>query len=453
MGRVTMTVVLHELDQKNVTLAISTIWSITKMTVSTQKNNAFTHFCQNIAIGFVGLMSLGLSAEVSLADASVILNGFGGPAGFGELSQGPNDDQSSSRLNLPFNIDFFGGDFSTFFVNNNGNLTFVNPLGQFTPSPFPITNQPMIAPYWGDVDTRGTGAVYVASPNQSTAVVTWDRVGYFSFGTNLLNTFQVVLRDRPDTGLDGNFDIEFRYGQLQWTTGSASGGSGGLGGIPAQAGFDAGDGINFFTLPGSRTSEVLNLANTSNVSLDTPGLWSFAIRNGETPGSNPENPLLPVIIEDGFQFDFNITEPDRPFFIDPDVAVGYNYIVDSGPNMTSVLLPTGIGDGFYELWSDSSGGNCTDFVSSGTTLTGGTTFNFASPLRCFSVRGIETSAGLDPTNPLAFVTGLTFESAGLVSMRQIPITVFVTTQVPEPTTSAFIYAGLMGLGLLARKAK
>ncbi|WNF16664.1 MULTISPECIES: hypothetical protein [Microcystis] len=56
------------------------------MTVSTQKNNAFTHFCQNIAIGFVGLMSLGLSAEVSLADASVILNGFGGPAGFGELS-------------------------------------------------------------------------------------------------------------------------------------------------------------------------------------------------------------------------------------------------------------------------------------------------------------------------------------------------------------------------------
>jgi hypothetical protein len=86
-------------------------------------------------------------------------------------------------------------------------------------------------------------------------------------------------------------------------------------------------------------------------------------------------------------------------------------------------------------------------------LTGGTTFNFASPLRCFSVRGIETSAGLDPTNPLAFITGLTFESAGSVSMRQIPITVFVTTQVPEPTTSAFIYAGLMGLGLLARKAK
>ena len=52
-----MTVVLHELDQKNLTLAISTIWSVTQMTVSTQKNNGFTHFCQNLAIGFVGLIS------------------------------------------------------------------------------------------------------------------------------------------------------------------------------------------------------------------------------------------------------------------------------------------------------------------------------------------------------------------------------------------------------------
>jgi hypothetical protein len=425
------------------------------MTVSIQKKTKFVHFCQNLAIGFIGLMSLGVSAEASLADASVILNGFGGPAGFGELSQGPNDDASSSRLNLPFNINFFGNDFDTFFVNNNGNLTFLNPLGQFTPSPFPITNQPLIAPYWGDVDTRGTGAVYVASPNESTVVVTWDQVGYFSFGTDLLNTFQVVLRDRPDTGTDGNFDIEFRYGQLQWTTGSASGGTGGLGGTPAQAGFDAGDGLNFFTLPGSRTSEVLNLDDISNVSVDSPGLWSFAIRNGETPGSTPENPLLPVIIDDGFQFDFNITNPDRPFFIDPDVAVGYNYIVDSGPNMTSVLLPTDIGDGLYELWL-ASDNTCTDFVSTGTTLIGGTAFNFASPLRCFSVRGIETSEGLDPTDPLAFITGLTFEFAGSVSIRQIPITVFVddgTTQVPEPATSAFIYAGLMGLGLLSRKAK
>ncbi|MGV2390188.1 MAG UNVERIFIED_CONTAM: hypothetical protein LVR29_23820 [Microcystis novacekii LVE1205-3] len=43
-----------------------------------------------------------------------------------------------------------------------------------------------------------------------------------------------------------------------------------------------------------------------------------------------------MIIEGGFQFDFNIINLSRRFFIDPDVAVhGYSYIVDSGPNMTS----------------------------------------------------------------------------------------------------------------------
>ena len=33
-------------------------------------------------------------------------NGFGGPAGYGDLSQLPNDDDSSSQLNLPFTLDF-----------------------------------------------------------------------------------------------------------------------------------------------------------------------------------------------------------------------------------------------------------------------------------------------------------------------------------------------------------
>ena len=46
----------------------------------------------------------------------------------------------------------------------------------------------------------------------------------------------------------GNFDVDFRYNQLNWTTGNASGGINGLGGTPAQAGYDAGDGVHFATL-------------------------------------------------------------------------------------------------------------------------------------------------------------------------------------------------------------
>ena len=49
----------------------------------------------------------------------------------------------------------------------------------------------------------------------------------------------------------------------------------GLGGIPAMAGFDSGDGINYFKIPGSRTNSVLQLTRTSNVGI--PGKWVFNI--------------------------------------------------------------------------------------------------------------------------------------------------------------------------------
>jgi hypothetical protein len=101
----------------------------------------------------------------SPVQAIELRSGFGGPAGFGDLSQLPNDDRSSSQLNLPFTLNFFGNSYSTFWANNNGNITFGGPVGTFTPNAFPVSGQPMIAPFWADVDTRGTGAVYTASPN------------------------------------------------------------------------------------------------------------------------------------------------------------------------------------------------------------------------------------------------------------------------------------------------
>ncbi len=188
----------------------------------------------------------------------------------------PNDDSSSSQLNLPFTANFFGNNYNSFFINNNGNLTFNGPVSSFTPQPFPISSRPMIAPFWADVDTRCStcGAVYVAAPNADTVVVTWNNVGYYNQQSIPTNNFQTVLRNQGG----GNIDVDFRYDRLAWTTGSASSG------IPAQAGYDAGDGVNFFTLPGSRTAAVVDLETTSNVSQNTPGLWSFAIRNGALRG-------------------------------------------------------------------------------------------------------------------------------------------------------------------------
>ena len=232
---------------------------------------------------------------VAPARAVDLLSGFGGPRDYGTEFLFRNDDQSTNEIALPFSIDFFGQQYSSFYVNNNGNVTFGSALGNYTPEAFPLSSGgeeglsgiPIIAPYWADVDTGAdpgddSNLAWVFSPNANTVVVTWDNVGYYSQHNDKRNDFQLVLRNRAETGA-GNFDIDFRYRKLEWTTGDASGGDGGLGGTPAQAGFDAGNGINFLMLPGSRTSDVLDLVNTSNVAAGTPGLWTFAVRNGALP--------------------------------------------------------------------------------------------------------------------------------------------------------------------------
>lgn len=390
---------------------------------------------------FRTLLLPALIATLSGGAQAVSMLDFGvGDRGYGTQFLVANDDESTNQLPLPFDINFFGQTFSNFFVNNNGNITFQSALRAFTPDPFPITSQPMIAPFWGDVDTRGTGNVWIHSPNANTLAVTWDSVGYYSWATNKTNSFQLVLRNQGG----GDFDVDFRYERLEWTTGDASGGSNGLGGTPAQAGYDAGDGVNYLTLPGSRTGDVLNLQHTTNVAGGEAGLWSFAIRNGQLPGSSASNPLMPVATDEGWNFDFNVVA-GTPVFIDPDIAIGYDYIVNSGPSITSVLLPT-FGDGLYDLWL----WNGEAWVASGDVLSGGVTFTFAEAVTRFRILGIEEGAALDPLNPTAFVTGLTFSTTGPVSMSQNPIV--VTVPVPEPETYAMFLAGL-GLIAAARRRR
>lgn len=380
-----------------------------------------------------------------ISEGAVLLDGFGGPQGYGDLAMGRNDDGSSNLLNLPFSINFFGSAFNQFYVNNNGNLTFRAPLSTFTPNPFPVTNQPMIAPWWADVDTRpaNAGAVYVASPNPNTIAVTWNKVGYYNSNTDRLNSFQVLLLNRADTGL-GNFDIVFRYDQLQWTTGDVSSG------IPAQAGFDAGNNRDFFTLPGSRTAAVTDLANLSNVSTGTPGLWSFQVRENALPGSTPENPLMPVVIGDQWHFDFNIGNINQRVFIDPDVAIGYDYFSDSGPLFASVLLPTGIGDGLYDLWAWNAA--TAAWFDTGSDITGGVPYNFAAGgVDRFRIRGIEESANINPLNVNGFVTGLTFVAPGAVSVRQVALS--TAAAVPEPGTvlAGWALCAVVGMSRVRRK--
>ena len=220
-----------------------------------------------------------------------LLSGFGGPKGFGTDSVFRNDDSGVGPIALPFAINFYGTTYNNYYVNTNGNITFQSVFGTFTPSFFPGAPQPIIAPWWADVDTRegsnapgstgDEGLVWYTNPDANTTVVTWNNVGYFAARNPPSNNFQLVLRNlAPTTGTAGDFSFEFRYNDLNWTTGEASGGNPqGLGGTPAVAGYDSGNGTNFYTIPGSETADVLNLVNTSNVG--QAGIWRFEVRNGQ----------------------------------------------------------------------------------------------------------------------------------------------------------------------------
>lgn len=254
------------------------------------KIDKFSHLNRRqslIALGWLSNILLLISLIMPTLSAVEMIRGLGGNADVGNLAMGRNDDGSSARKMLgagfPHGINFFGNTYDSLYINNNGNVTFNGRVSGYTPRSFPISSQPMIAPYWGDVDTRSSN---VPDPTQNNVyysalgnkfIVTWFYVGYYSYGTSKLNAFQLILTDRSEIA-PGDFDVEFRYEQLEWTTGSASGGSGGLGGVPAQVGFDAGDRTNFFKHPDSMTAMVLNLINTSNVGED--GVWRFEIRSG-----------------------------------------------------------------------------------------------------------------------------------------------------------------------------
>ncbi|QBE64883.1 nidogen-like domain-containing protein [Pseudoduganella lutea] len=393
------------------------------------------------------------------AAADTLLSGLGGDRGFGTRIMEPNDDESSERLALPFQINFFGNAYNNYWVNNNGNISFSGPLEDFTPALFPISQAAMIAPYWADVDTRNQvdnlpnpfmNNVYLANPDSKTVVVTWDTVGYYNQHNDKQNTFQLVLRDQSATsGRAGDFDMEFRYGQLQWTTGDASDGSNGVGGQPAVAGWNAGAVTNSYSLIGSGTQNVVGLVNDSNVGTD--GVWRFQVRSEELPGSAPYNPILPGNIDDGtagWVFENIPVGTGTPVWIDPIVATGYDYAISNGPLVNGVTLLPGVGDGRYDIWLW-QGGEWQLFAGD---VAGGEHIEFGQSVDKFRVTGIETSAEVNPLSPVAFSTGLWFDSIGNATVTQTALTVEVSP-VPEPATYGMLGAGLAVLAMARRRRR
>ena len=176
-------------------------------------------------------------------------NGSGGSGGPGVAPLYRNDDWSTSSISLPFNFCLYGTNYNSCFINNNGNVSFGSAYSTFTANSFPDPTYIMVAPFWGDVDTRGTqsGVVYYKL-TPTYLIVQWDQVGYFNAHDNLKNSFQLIMTDGSDPIVSNGNNVAFCYKDMQWTTGDASGGSGGFGGTAATVGVNKGDGINYIQM-------------------------------------------------------------------------------------------------------------------------------------------------------------------------------------------------------------
>ncbi|MFZ5551529.1 MAG: nidogen-like domain-containing protein [Bacteroidota bacterium] len=167
------------------------------------------------------------------------------PDGSYTVAMAPNDDGSTGLITLPFTFCLYGDNYTSLYINNNGNVSFGAPYGTFSSNPFPDPTYVMVAPFWGDVDTRnGLGqVVYKIYPNA--IYVNWEAVGYYSMHGDKLNTFQLILTDGSDPFVGIGNNVAFCYQDMQWTTGDASQGVNGFGGVPSTVGSNRGNGIDF----------------------------------------------------------------------------------------------------------------------------------------------------------------------------------------------------------------
>ncbi len=280
----------------------------------------------------------------------------------------PNDDGSTSQINLLDDFVFFGDSYTALWLNNNGNVTFDSSMSSYTPFAFP-SGRIIISPFFADIDTggsvqsgnnlyynqhvdeQGEQGFQVDIPTMVSAIInsafgdnfsatsvfvaTWDHVGYFGSNVDLLNTFQLVL------ATDGirSYAI-FNYLDegsppategMSWETGDASGGSGGFGGTPAAAGFDAGDNVNFFTIAGSFAGGIANLLETGS-NIGVPGQWVFRITDTvEVPNECSETLTIT-----------NEALPSAP--VGTNYAVQLNVDGGTGPYAWSITDKTTSGD-------------------------------------------------------------------------------------------------------------
>ncbi len=290
------------------------------------------------AIGLVVLLLLPSYAYAEGPDAIMT------PTGYASNAVARADDTANQVVGLPFTMNWNGTSYSQIYINMNGNCTFGTGFTGYNPTTaLSSLGQNIMAPFWADVDTRNTSMGQVTYSNitpgnvpmvdgHQAFLVNWVNVGRYNYataGNTQMNSFQLVIIDRSDTGA-GNFDFMFNYDKVTWDIATAS--SSGR----ARVGWGRSDG-SAFELPGSGTAQgstsTLLDTSPSATSLiqnminedDQLGRYVWEVRAGVAPNISP---VLSVVDRD--------LEGNKP-----NAYVGYTGIADvtaTDPDGTIVSL-------------------------------------------------------------------------------------------------------------------
>lgn len=198
------------------------------------------------------------------------------------------DDNYEGPMQLPTGIPFFGNTYNNLYFSTNGLISFGNGISSYTSQSLPLTGstRTFLSPFWSDFHPGYGNAAWgyreLSSGDLTTAsnmvradyglssfsgtegvVVTWSQVKFYgqSSYSDATNTVQAIII----TDTNHSFAI-YHYGDIEWATGTASGGDSctGLGGTPALIGFNDGYG-NYYATPNSQTDSIIDIADGSNV--------------------------------------------------------------------------------------------------------------------------------------------------------------------------------------------
>jgi hypothetical protein len=199
--------------------------------------------------------------------------------------------------------------------------------------------------------------------------------------------------------------------------------------VAGEFGFD-GVGQGFVgTLAGWQLLSVPGAVYTAVQSINNAGqiVGQYALADGVLHSFVGTPASLPAATASG-SYSFDVAISGAPIFIDPVIAVGYDYAIGKrNPNFATVRLPVGIGDSLYVV----------SFGKQSHIVAGGERFDFRTHgapdgVKKFRVSDIDVSAALDPLDPAAFPTELTFVANGRFTGTMTP----VKTCVAAPAASA-----------------